>query len=87
MPGFDCPLYSPSLHAYDSFPLFFDPNFFCRVQRIDPVLARLPPASAAADDSTTRWDQANVHAFNGTYGDYVLNKVGKVFPQLREQVL
>ena len=30
---------------------------------------------AALDDSASRWDQANVHAFSGTYGDYVLNKV------------
>jgi len=28
-----------------------------------------------------------VHAFNGEYGDYLLNKVSKVFPQLRESVL
>ena len=32
-------------------------------------------------------DGASVHAFEGRYGDYVLAKVGKVFPQLREQVL
>ena len=29
-----------------------------------------------------RWDRANVHAFSGTYGDYLLNKVSKVFPEL-----
>jgi len=28
-----------------------------------------------------------VHAFNGRYGDYLLAKVGKVFPELRSQVL
>jgi hypothetical protein len=32
-------------------------------------------------------DGASVHAFEGRYGDYVLAKVRKVFPQLREQVL
>ena len=31
----------------------------------------------------TRWDGASVHAFEGTYGDYLLGKVGKVFPELR----
>jgi polar amino acid transport system ATP-binding protein len=65
-----------------SFPLFFDPNFFSRVQRIDG-LAGAP----ARDDSAERWDRANVHAFNGRYGDYLLDKVGKVFPELRAQVL
>jgi hypothetical protein len=39
------------------------------------------------DDSATRWDHANVHAFDGIYGDYLLTKVAKVFPQLREAVL
>lgn len=65
-----------------SFPLFFDPNFEARVQRIEG-LAGEPPE----DDSATRWDKANIHAFHGRYGDYLLNKVGKVFPQLMEEVL
>lgn len=65
-----------------SFPLFFDPNFEARVQRIDNLDGPEPE-----DDSATRWDQANVHAFHGRYGDYLLNKVGKVFPQLVEAVL
>jgi len=63
-----------------SFPLFFDPNFDARV-------LPLPGFESAADDSATRWDQANVHAFDGTYGDYLLAKVSKVFPQLRREVL
>ena len=41
----------------------------------------------ADDDSAARWDRANVHAFDGTYGDYLLAKVGKVFPDLIRQVL
>ena len=65
-----------------SFPLFFDPNFEARVQRIDGV-AGVP----ARDDSSERWDKANVHAFNGRYGDYLLAKVSKVFPQLKDEVL
>ncbi len=65
-----------------SFPLFFDPNFEARVQKIDGL-----PAPAVIDDSATRWDQANVHAFHGRYGDYLLQKVSKVFPQLSQDVL
>ena len=34
-----------------------------------------------------RWDGANVHDFSGTYGDYVLGKVSKVFPQLKRDVI
>ncbi len=64
-----------------SFPLFFDPAFAA-------VIEPLPAHSAhARDDSNERWDQANVHAFEGTYGDYLLGKVGKVFPDLGRSVL
>lgn len=65
-----------------SFPLFFDPNFFVKVQRIPGL-----PVPEVLDDSAERWDKANVHAFGGSYGDYVLNKVGKVFPELKGEVL
>jgi isopenicillin N synthase-like dioxygenase len=65
-----------------SFPFFFDPNFFARVQPIE-----LPSWNAPPDDQAERWDRASVHAFQGTYGDYLLNKVGKVFPELRRSVM
>jgi isopenicillin N synthase-like dioxygenase len=65
-----------------SFPFFFDPGYFARVQPID-----LPGRHAAPDDRVERWDGASVHVFEGTYGEYLLNKVGKVFPQLRQAVL
>ena len=61
-----------------SFPLFLDPDFDARIEPI-----RVPQH----DDREARWDGASVHAFAGTYGDYVLGKVGKVFPALRGQVL
>jgi isopenicillin N synthase-like dioxygenase len=66
-----------------SFPLFFDPGFDAQVQPIPDLVS----AVGAADDSATRWDGANVHAWTGTYGDYLLAKVSKVFPQLRREVL
>ena len=41
----------------------------------------------AADNKEERWDRASVHEFRGTYGDYLLNKVSKVFPELGRNVL
>jgi isopenicillin N synthase-like dioxygenase len=61
-----------------SFPFFFDPAF-------DAELVPLPDATAV-DDSGARWDRANVHAFSGAYGDYLLGKVAKVFPELAKRV-
>lgn len=57
-----------------SFPFFFDPGF---AARIEPL-----PGRVAGDDSAERWDRSNLHAFAGTYGDYLIGKVGKVFPDL-----
>lgn len=65
-----------------SFPFFFDPNFNAQVRAIE-----LDWAKVIHDDTNQRWDRASVHEFHGTYGDYVLSKVSKVFPQLRQAVL
>lgn len=63
-----------------SFPFFFDPNFNAELHPIEVK-------GAIVDDQSDRWDRASVHEFRGTYGDYVLSKVAKVFPDLRQQVL
>lgn len=65
-----------------SFPFFFDPNFNAQVRPIE-----LNWANVIDDDKNQRWDRASVHEFRGTYGDYLLSKVSKVFPQLRQAVL
>jgi isopenicillin N synthase-like dioxygenase len=63
-----------------SFPLFFDPAFDSRVE----LIAGITPVE---DDRNNRWDKASVHDFEGTYGAYLLRKVGAVFPELRKDVL
>ena len=68
-----------------SFPLFFDPDFAAQIQPL-PQRAAMD-ARSIEEDRMARWDRASVHEFSGTYGDYLLGKVAKVFPQLREQVL
>ena len=65
-----------------SFPFFFDPNFNAVIEPID-----IPGGDVVAHDRSERWDRASVHEFRGTYGDYLLGKVAKVFPQLRREVL
>jgi len=61
-----------------SMPFFFDPSF-------DAVIEADP--SAAARHTYERWDGRSVHAFEGSYGDYLLEKVSKVFPALGARVL
>jgi isopenicillin N synthase-like dioxygenase len=63
-----------------SFPFFFDPGW-------NTEIVPLPTHANAHDDSRERWDQANVHAFSGTYGEYLMSKVSKVFPDLARDVV
>jgi isopenicillin N synthase-like dioxygenase len=65
-----------------SFPFFFDPSFDARMLPVEGL-----SNEALGDDSAERWDRASVHGFSGTYGDYLLGKVSKVFPELRNAVL
>ena len=63
-------------HDRLSFPLFFDPSW-------DAVVTALPlDDSPPADDADRRWDGTSLRAWNGTYGDYLTEKVAKVFPDL-----
>jgi len=64
-----------------SFPFFFDPSW-------DAVVTPLPlDDSPPADDASRRWDGASVHAWSGTYGDYLTAKVARVFPDLFADVV
>jgi len=67
-------------HNRLSFAFFFDPNFNAEVHPIQMT-------GQAKDNKEERWDRASVHEFSGTYGDYLLAKVSKVFPELRRKVL
>ena len=67
-------------HHRLSFAFFFDPNFNAEVR---PVKMD----AQVKDNKEERWDRASVHEFSGTYGDYLLGKVSKVFPELRRKVL
>jgi isopenicillin N synthase-like dioxygenase len=64
-----------------SFPFFFDPGFDAEIR---PLPHR---ASQMTDDRCERWDRQSVHTFAGTYGDYLLGKISKVFPQLHRTAI
>ena len=67
-----------------SLPFFFDPGWNAEIRPLEAPALR---NATTAEDAHERWDQRSVHAFQGTYGDYLLGKVGKVFPELRSEVL
>jgi isopenicillin N synthase-like dioxygenase len=63
-----------------SFPFFFDPAW-------DAEVLPVPLDGEGPAEARARWDGEDVHAFDGTYGEYLLGKVGRVFPDLGAQVL
>jgi len=64
-----------------SMPYFLDPGYHVA---LTPLMV---PDPDAASDLAARWDGESVHDFEGTYGDYLLRKVGRAFPALRADVL
>ena len=58
-----------------SYPFFFDPNFHALVRPL-PLSVEFKPTRV------TRWDNQDLYAYNGTYGEYLISKVSKVFPDL-----
>jgi isopenicillin N synthase-like dioxygenase len=65
-----------------SMPFFFDPGFDAELAPIPGVAAYGPRA-----DTSVRWDGIDLRDVRGTYGDYLIGKVSKVFPALRQQHL
>jgi len=59
-----------------SFPFFFDPSW-------DAVV----PVPEGSLGSVERWDGADVLSWEGTYGEYLVGKVAKVFPALAGDAL
>jgi isopenicillin N synthase-like dioxygenase len=62
-----------------SMPLFLDPGFDAILEPI-PTAPGLRPAGVGS--AAWRWDGTDLATLSGTYGDYLLGKVAKVFPEL-----
>ena len=72
---------SPLTRDRVAIPFFFDPDWDARIGAV-PLMGDAP-----ADDASSRWDRTSVHQFGGSYGEYLMAKVGHVFPELRNAVL
>jgi isopenicillin N synthase-like dioxygenase len=69
-------------HDRISLPFFLDPSWNAVVEPLPLHDDWVTPAERAA-----RWDQADLTEFHGVYGDWLLAKVRRVFPQLADAVL
>eukprot|EP00947_MAST-08B_sp_MAST-8B-sp1_P001687 g1687.t1 len=69
-----------------SFPFFFDPSFDAPLRSVlgdlAPALQREAAGRRRQATAAERWDGKDVTLFEGTFGDYLLSKVSKVFPEL-----
>jgi isopenicillin N synthase-like dioxygenase len=69
-----------------SMPLFLDPRFDAVLLPISA--AESPPtATSNVQRARERWDGLDLTTLKGTYGDYLTDKVSKVFPELQRQHL
>ena len=73
----------PATDRY-SFPLFLDPGWDAVVEPLPGADRHRPPDGSAA---ARRWDGASVFDSHGPYGDYLVSKVSKVFPELYREVV
>lgn len=67
-----------------SFPLFLDPAWDAELM---PLPGCEPTERALAEAAAGRWDGRSVFDVGGPYGDYLLEKVARVFPELYAQVV
>lgn len=75
-------------HGRLSFPLFFDPDFAAKIRPLPAAAVAVAQGDQRTQDARdARWDGADLHAFAGTYGAYLLGKLSKVFPDLGARVL
>ncbi|WP_436795536.1 isopenicillin N synthase family dioxygenase [Actinospongicola halichondriae] len=58
-----------------SFPFFFDPSW-------DAEIVPVPGLGDTGASAPARWDGRSVFDFDGTYGDYLTERVARVFPEL-----
>lgn len=71
-----------------SMPYFYDPNFDTQMSSVLPKLSDEIQKSVSARrklgelSANQRWDNSDPTQFQGTYGDYLKNKISKVFPHL-----
>ncbi len=64
-----------------SLPFFFDPSW-------NAIVGAIPLGGPSPDDDhASRWDGTSLRQLSGTYGEYLLGKVAKVFPELGGDVL
>jgi isopenicillin N synthase-like dioxygenase len=70
-----------------SMPFFFDPNFDSFTPSVFDMLTDVDKAMALTNRAAVndRWDQKDPLIFEGTYGQYLLQKVAKVFPDLAKE--
>ena len=62
-----------------SLPFFFDPSWDARVHPIEGLQVDADRTAAVSE----RWDGADPLLFEGTYGEYLWERVGRVFPRLQ----
>lgn len=68
-----------------SMPYFFDPSFDAEMQNFRILVDNEEDAKlrlSITENAARRWDGTDPRQFKGTYGNYLLRKVSRAFPEL-----
>lgn len=80
-------------HDRLSMPYFFDPSFDSEMQKISVAMDAMDNDEldrhrlSVAENVARRWDGTDPRQFKGTYGNYLLRKVSRAFPELFSSVV
>ena len=71
-----------------SYPFFYDPSFNTMMSSFEHLLSASDQQKILQNKqiNLNRWDLKDPLQYQGTYGNYLIKKVAKVFPQLAKEV-
>lgn len=68
-------------------PYFYDPGWDEEIKELDIKVDEDELKVLQNTHAFERWDKVKLKTISGTYGDYILGKVSKVFPMLAKSEL
>ena len=70
-----------------SVPYFYDADWDAPILELDLKVSEDERLMQNRTHNVERWDKANLKNISGKYGEYLIGKVSKVFPDLAEEHL
>lgn len=70
-----------------SVPYFYDPGWDAEIKQLDLQVSEDQIQIIKKTRQFQRWDNVKLETISGTYGQYLIGKISKVFPELAKEKL